>query len=113
MKKKIVTKKLDITVVPTLDGLMNDALSIIGAELGQYKSKTKRGITLDLKEARAVQGYMETLVKLSRENREQARSEALEGLSDADLAQLADEVLQKDSKRLIKGNTGSEKESSE
>ena len=67
---------------------MNDALSIIGKELTHYKTKTKSGVSLDLKEARAVQAYMDTLVKLSRENREQVRSEDLTKLTDEELVQL-------------------------
>lgn len=81
------------TVVPNIDTLMNDALSIISSELYKYRLKTSKDIPLDLKEARAIQGYMETLVKLSKENREQARADDLANLSDEELAQLAAQVL--------------------
>lgn len=95
-RKIIIPKKTqihDVTVVPTLDILMNDALAIIGAELAHYRLKSKRGITLDLKEARAVQAYMDSLVKLSKENREQARADELESLSDDELYQLAKKAI--------------------
>lgn len=97
-RRKIVmpqkTNQIDeVTVVPTLDALMNDAMSIIGAELTRYKQKSNRGVTLDLKESRAVQGYMETLVKLSRESREQARADDLSQLTDEELLQLASQVV--------------------
>ncbi len=82
----------NVTVVPQLDALMNDALSIIGAELAQYRSKTKRGVTLDLKEARAVQGYLDTMVKLSKEHREAARAADLADLTDEELLQLATQL---------------------
>lgn len=88
----------ETVVVPKLDMLLNDATAIIGAELSRYLSKTSRGITLDLKEARAVQGYMETLVKLSRESREAARAHDLSNLNDDELAQLAQQVLGKELK---------------
>ena len=80
-------------VVPTLENLLSDALSVIGGELARYAQKSKRGVTLDLKEARAVQGYMNALIQLSKEERERARAEDLANLSDEELKQLANEVL--------------------
>ena len=85
-----------VTVVPTLESLMSDALAIIGNELARYRSKSSRGVTLELKEARAVQSYMEALVKLSREDRERARAEDLTNLSDEELMTLANEVIKID-----------------
>lgn len=82
----------DTVVLPSLTALLEDAKSIIGSELAQYRHKVKRGITLDLKEARAVQGYMETLVKLSKEERENSRAEDLSSLSNEELLQLATEL---------------------
>ena len=79
-----------------LENLVNDALSIIRNELSVYRSKTDKGITLDLKEARAIQGYMDSLVKMSRESREaaeQQRVELLEQLSDDELLELAKKQL--------------------
>ena len=97
-KRTIVRPQLnrdDVTVLPSLSALLDDAKSIIGAELAQYRHKVKRGVTLDLKEARAVQGYMETLVKLSKEERENTRSEDLSSLSNEELLQLATELTRK------------------
>jgi len=88
-------KPEDITVVPTLNSLMNDALSIIGAELAQYRQKTSKGITLDLKEARVIANYMDTLTRASKESREQARAEDLSELSNEELLQLATQLAKK------------------
>lgn len=82
----------DIVVIPTLNSLMNDALAIIGAELSQYRSKTKRGVTLDLKEARVIANYMDTLTRASKESREQARAEDLADLSNEELLQIATQL---------------------
>ena len=71
---------------------MNDALAIIGSELAQYRNKTKRGITLDLKEARVIANYMDTLTRASKESREQARAEDLSELSNEELLQLATQL---------------------
>ena len=101
-KKRIILPKRtnqinerEVSVLPSLSALLDDAKSIIGAELAQYRHKVKRGATLDLKEARAVQGYMETLVKLSKEEREAARSEDLSSLSNEELLQLATSLTNK------------------
>lgn len=83
------------SVIPTLDTLIHDAISIISSELGRYKSKTARGITLELKEARAVQGYMDSLVKMSKEQRDAAKSEDLSNLTDDELLRLAVEHAQR------------------
>ena len=98
-KKRIVLPKKtnqvdpdEVTVVPTLNSLMNDALAIIGSELAQYRNKTKRGITLDLKEARVIANYMDTLTRASKESREQARAEDLSELSNEELLQLATQL---------------------
>lgn len=98
-KKRIILPKKtnqvepkDVVVVPTLNSLMNDALSIIGAELAQYRSKTSRGVTLDLREARVIANYMDTLTRASKESREQARAEDLADLSNEELLQLASQI---------------------
>ena len=82
----------DVTVVPSINHLLNDALSIIGAELAQYRAKTSRGVTLDLKEARVIANYMDTLTRASKEAREQARADDLSDLSNEELRQLAMEL---------------------
>ena len=83
-----------VSRAPQLNTLINDALSIIGAELSLYSSKTKKGLQLDLKEARAVQGYMDSLVKMSKEAREAQKPEHLEHLSDEQLVEIAKKALQ-------------------
>ena len=108
-KKTNQVESEDVTVVPTLNTLMNDALAIIASELAQYRSKTKRGITLDLKEARVIANYMDTLTRASKEAREQARSEDLSELSDSELLQLATQ-LAKPSKKLTVQNEEEEDE---
>lgn len=98
-KKRIVmpqktnqVEQSDVTVVPTLNSLINDALAIVGAELAGYRSKTKRGVSLDLKEARVVTGYLDALTRASKESREQARAEDLADLTNEELLQLASQI---------------------
>jgi hypothetical protein len=106
-KRRLVIPKPNsdnVTVVPTLNHLMNDAMSIIGAELSKYKSKTARGVTLDLKEARVIANYMDTLTRASKEAREQARAEDLSDLSNEELMQLASQIIKSDQKQLDKSD---------
>ena len=90
----------DVTVVPTLNSLVNDALAIMGNELTAYRQKTARGVTLDLKEARVVTGYLDALTRASKESREQARAEDLADLSNEELVQLAAQ-LAKDAPKVV------------
>lgn len=101
--KRIIvpTKRGDITdpvVVPTVDALITDGLSIIGGELAQLRAKIKRGVTLSKNESVALRGYLDSLVKLSKEMREQARSEDLTNMSDEELLKMLAEVSKIDFK---------------
>lgn len=96
LPSKYESEQVTPVVISSNEKLLDDAKAIISAELSRYLSKARRGATLDLKEARAVQGYMETLVKLQREEREAARAEDLTDLSDEELAQLAKQLAKKE-----------------
>jgi len=91
--------------------LLHDAKAIIGAELAHYRSKAVRGVTLDPKEARIVQGYLESLVKIQREEREISETQDLSTLSDVELLHLAKRVLAaNNNKETISENEGSNDE---
>ena len=77
------------SIIPATELLLHDAKAIIGAELAHYRSKAVRGVTLDPKEARIVQGYLESLVKIQREEREVSETQDLSNLSDTELLHLA------------------------
>jgi hypothetical protein len=99
--RKLVPSEIKISKTPSLNTLINDALSIIGSELAYYSNKTKRGASLDLKEARIVTAYMDSLVKMSKEVREAQKPEQLEHLSDEQLIELAGKAItQKDIQEL-------------
>ena len=92
-KRIIIPNKPSISIIQTTDALLDDAKMIIAAELARYRSKSVRGISLDLKEARVVTGYIAELTKLQREERESARQQDLSNLTDEELLQLAGQVL--------------------
>ena len=109
-KKKTVTLETS-SIIPATELLLHDAKAIIGAELAHYRSKAVRGVTLDPKEARIVQGYLESLVKIQREEREIAETQDLSALSDVELMHLAKRVLENNNKQTKDKNERSDNES--
>ena len=98
------------SIIPATELLLHDAKAIIGAELAHYRSKAVRGVTLDPKEARIVQGYLESLVKIQREEREIAETQDLSTLSDVELLRLAKRVLESNNIKTIDKNERSDNE---
>ena len=98
------------SIIPATELLLHDAKAIIGAELAHYRSKAVRGVTLDPKEARIVQGYLESLVKIQREEREIAETQDLSTLSDTELLHLAKRVLESNNIKTIDKNERSNDE---
>tara|TARA_R110002020_G_scaffold469457_1_gene694507 strand:- start:813 stop:1184 length:372 start_codon:yes stop_codon:yes gene_type:complete len=109
-KKRSVTLESS-SIIPATELLLHDAKAIIGAELAHYRSKAVRGVTLDPKEARIVQGYLESLVKIQREEREIAETQDLSSLSDIELMRLAKRVLESNNKQTKDINERSDNES--
>lgn len=75
-------------VWPDVDSLMADALQTIQMEIIKFKTKVSRGQSLDSREAKTLQGYIKSLVDLSREDRERIREEDLSKLSTDELLAL-------------------------
>ena len=99
------------SVIPATELLLHDAKAIIGAELAHYRSKAVRGVTLDPKEARIVQGYLESLVKIQREEREMSEAQDLSSLPDSELMHLAKRVLENNNNTISKNEKGASDES--
>jgi hypothetical protein len=98
MTKYIVKPQVEmhqVSVVPKIETLLSDALVVIGTELARFRAKVNRGVSLDVKEAKIVRDYVESIVKLSKEAREAARSEDLSNLTNEELLQLATDLLGK------------------
>lgn len=74
--------------------IIDDGLQVISLEMTKFLTKVKRGSSLDLKEARVLQGYMKCMVELSKEARERDRSSDLNALSDQEVFRLAKKALQ-------------------
>lgn len=83
------------TIVPESNSLINDALVVIGSELAYYRGKVKRGNTLDLKEARVLNQYVESLIKISKEIREAAKEHDFANMSTEEILELVKGLLDK------------------
>lgn len=82
-------------IKPTVDNIIQDAVDIVTNEIMKMKVKSVQGGTLNINEARVLQGYIKSLVELSKEMRENRDSEDLANLSDAELLRLMEQLKEK------------------
>jgi len=86
----------ELMLEPTVETLIKDALSIISSEISNYKKKIERpGTKLELSESRVVQGYLKSLVELSKEVREREANQDLANVSDDELVKLLEGLKSK------------------
>lgn len=81
-----------ISLVPDAPTLIDDALSVIATEIVKFKAKVGTGKSLDLAEARVLQGYIRSLVELCREQREREDAMDLASKTDAEIVALVDKL---------------------
>jgi hypothetical protein len=87
MSKK-TTEQSNPLLWPSVDSMMADALGVIQLEITKYKTKVAQGRSLDSREAKTLQGYIKSLVDLSREDRERIKEQDLSQLSTEELLAL-------------------------
>lgn len=75
--------------------MIADSIAIIQSELLRYAQKSRSGRSLDLKEARVLQGYIKAMVDLSKENRERNRDEDFSKMSTDELIELLQVLIAK------------------
>lgn len=104
MSKKIIVPQkrsnellLDSVVDgPTMDRLIKDAMNIVEKELVRLRHKTSvSDRALDLKEARILQGYLKTLVDLSKEQRDRVKDFDFEQMDTDELITLLQVLIEK------------------
>lgn len=101
-KRKLVPSNVKVSKTPKLNDIVNDALNIIGSELSSYTKKINKGLMLDLKEARIVTSYMDSLVKMTkeaRETQEAQRKDVLQHLTDEQLLEIAQQAQDEDTQQ--------------
>lgn len=85
----------NVSIIPRLDTLLSDATITIGNQLVHYRIKTDNGAILNEKEAAILRNLIDSLVKMSKEAREAAKSEDLSNLSDKELLELVEQLVLK------------------
>lgn len=99
MSKKTIEQSNPL-LWPSVDSMMADALGVIQLEITKYKTKVAQGRSLDSREAKTLQGYIKSLVELSREDRERIKEQDLSALSTEELlALLGSKVPQLEGKK--------------
>lgn len=84
-----------VSRVSDVSNMLDGALKTLGEQLGRLALKS-RSATLDEKEAKVLQGYIRSLVELSKEEREREKQEQagdLSSLSHEELLELAKSKL--------------------
>jgi hypothetical protein len=107
-KRRIIVPQLHtystgtITIAPTPHALLQDAMSVISAEIIKLKFKSGQdNKPLNQHDAKTLQGYVRSLTELAREQRAEDAAMNLDELSDEDLLALTTNLQQK--KKLAKG----------
>lgn len=75
-------------IFPNVDSLIADALTTVQLELIKFKTKVSSGRSLDSREAKTLQGYIKSLVELSKEDRDRHKDEDLSNLTTEELVAL-------------------------
>lgn len=75
------------------ESVLDAALTIAATEVTRYQTKVAKGQSLDLKEARVIHGWIDSMLSVLREQREQTRAAKLENMSDEEMYALARKVL--------------------
>ena len=78
----------NVLIAPSSEDLLADAMSVLANELARYRHKSNKGMSLDLKEARIMQGYIKCLVDINKEIREMERDDDYSNLSKEELQKL-------------------------
>lgn len=99
-KKTIITRPAQIiraaATTPSTVSMLDDALAIIGQQIEMFRVKSGQSVVLNEKEARILQGYVKSLVDLSKEERERDKlDDQLKGLTDEQLIEMAQKSLTK------------------
>lgn len=97
-------KEVEVIASNSIQPLLDEALGLVGSEIVRLKYKAKKDSTgLNGNEARMLQGYIKSLVDLSKEHRERSDEQDLANLSDEELLNLVESLKQKRSKNEQQG----------
>jgi hypothetical protein len=94
-KRVIVPGRASVILAPGVENLLGDALRVIELEITRFHHRLQRGQSLTGEDARILQGYIRSLVELSKEKREREKDEAedLANMSNEDLVALCQKLI--------------------
>ena len=93
----------NLVLVPTTEMLLDETLSIIGVEIAGLKSRQSRGAGLTDEDAKNLQDYVKSIINISKENRELAKLDDYDDLSDQELIKMIrNSALKEGNKPLVK-----------
>lgn len=90
-KGSIIISQQNPAIMPSVDLMIADALLVVQKEVARYKTTVERGHHLNLTEAKILQGYIKSLVDLSKEDRERVKDMDLSNMSTEELIKLLGE----------------------
>lgn len=82
----------DTLLVPDIQCAFSNAIGVIAKEIMRLHSKVNRGVSLDFHESKSLREYVASLVAISKEAREAAKTSDLSQLSNEDLLKLAQSI---------------------
>lgn len=92
--KYIIPKETKVvSTQDSIDSAISEAFETISIEINRFNKKVKRNVNLTPEEARLLQGYIKSLIELSREAREKADAMDYANMSDAELAAFAQKLI--------------------
>ena len=84
----------EVVEVPPVDSVMAKLVDTLANEINKLRVRSYTAF-LDDKQARMLQGYVKSLVELSREQRERDKLEDLSKMTDEELFELAKQIIVK------------------
>lgn len=88
VRRIIDNRHQQVVVMPSAENLIGDAMRIIELELVKFKAKVSKGTSLTAEEGRLLNGYIGSLVSLSKEDRDRTRNTDLSNLSTEEIIHL-------------------------
>ena len=82
-----------VTVVPTLEQLVNDATSLIAFEFTRFREKQMLGAALDARDHKSIADLIGALCRMSKESRETVRAQDLSNLTDEELLEMVSKMV--------------------
>ncbi len=87
--------RTEIILIPAVENILGDITSLISQEVYRLVHKSRNGTSLEIAEAKVLQGYIRSLVELSKESRDRDEG-AMSNMSTIDLLTMVTDDLTHD-----------------